>query len=319
MNQQDFEARHREEWARLDEWLTLSARKRPADDDFPRRYRGLCQQLALARKRRYSSGLVAELNALVLRAHHLLYAERASGDNRWLHFLRAGFPQALRSNARLVWLATALFVVPGLALAFACHLDSDMIFSVMSADEVRSFEAMYDPANDRFGRERGAGTDLTMFGYYIKNNIGVSFRTFAGGILMGLGSAFFLLYNGVMIGAVAGHLNQAGLAQTFFPCVIGHGAFELTAIVFSGAAGLKLGGALIDPAGLRRIEALRLAAREAIVIMYGAFVMLVIAAFIEAFWSASAALPEHLKYSVGGALWLLVIVYCLFSGRRDAA
>lgn len=319
MKQQDFEARHRAEWGRLDEWLAASARKRPVDDGFPLAYRRLCQHLALARKRRYGSGLVTELNELVLRAHHVLYGERARGESRWLRFLLAGFPQALRANASLVWLATALFVVPGLVLAIACHFDADAIYTVMSSEEVHSLEAMYDSGNDKLGRKRNSGTDLAMFGFYIKNNIGISFRTFAGGMLAGLGSIFFLLYNGVMIGAVAGHLNQAGFAHTFFPFVVGHGAFELTAIVFSGAAGLKLGGALIDPGALRRVEALRVAARDAIVIMYGVFVMLVIAAFLEAFWSSSTMLPVQVKYSVGAGLWVAVIAYCLFSGRRHAA
>lgn len=319
MRQQDFEARHGDEWQRLDAWLATPAAKRAADDDFPGRYRRLCQHLALARQRRYASALVSYLNDLVLRAHHVLYGERAAGRNRWLHFLAVGFPRTLRANAAFVWLAAALFVLPTVALGLACHFDPDMIYSVMAAEDVRNIESMYDPANDRIGRERGSDTDLMMFGYYIRNNIGISFRTFAGGILFGLGSALFLLFNGVMIGATAGHLTQLGYIDTFYPFVIGHGAFELTAIVFSGAAGLKLGLALIDPGPLRRLDALRVAAREAIVIVYGVFLMLVIAAFLEAFWSSSALLPPNVKYTAGALLWSGVIAYCALAGRRHAA
>jgi len=110
-----------------------------------------------------------------------------------------------------------------------------MIYSVMGAESVRDFESMYDPENSAMGRERESDTDLLMFGYYIKHNISISFQMFAGGMLFGLGAVFFLFYNGLLLGAAAGHMANIGLGVTFFPFVIGHGAFELTAIVLSGA------------------------------------------------------------------------------------
>ena len=86
-----------------------------------------------------------------------------------------------------------------------------------------------------------------MFGYYIKNNIGISFRTFAGGMLFGLGSVFFLVYNGLAIGATAGHLTQAGFASTFYPFVAGHGSFELTAGMGVGAITCVEGACVKEP------------------------------------------------------------------------
>ena len=112
---------------------------------------------------------------------------------------------------------------------------------------------------------------------------------------------------------VAGHMARSGYGETFFPFVVGHGSLELTAIVLSGAAGLKLGGALLSPGQYSRLTALRLASREAAVIVYGAGLMLVVAAALEAFWSSQAALPAIVKYSVGGALWFMTLAY-LFSG-----
>jgi hypothetical protein len=49
--------------------------------------------------------------------------------------------------------------------------------------------------------------------------------------------------------------------------------------------------------------------------LYGIILMLVIAAFLEAFWSSSTSIPNAVKYSVGVFLWLLVILYSL-SGKR---
>ncbi len=318
MKQHDFEARHAPLWQQLERWLQPADGERPgpAPDDFPARYRELCHQLALARQRRYGSHLVTRLNELVLRCHHRLYRHRDRGRALWLRFLLIDFPLALRANGRLVALAAALLFAPALLLGLGCYLDEELVYSVLSPAQVARFDAMYEPGQHRLGREREADTDLLMFGYYIKNNIGVGFRSFAGGILFGVGTLFFMVYNGAMFGAVAGHLTRVGYSETFWPFVIGHGAFELTAIVFCGAAGLKLGAALIDPGPLRRGPALRLASREAVVIVYGAALMLVVAAFLEAFWSSNADLPIATKLGVGASLWLLVLLYCGFAGRR---
>ncbi|WP_028886672.1 stage II sporulation protein M [Teredinibacter turnerae] len=312
MKQELFEVQHAPLWEKLESEL---AEKKPRDTQFPQNFRTVCHHLALAKHRRYSPQLVDRLNALVIDAHHRFYQKNRRFRYQWLDFIVFEFPLAIRRNARFVLLALALFTLPLLVMGVGCYNNNELIYSVAPAEQVQSFESMYDPDAEKIGRERDSETDLAMFGFYIKNNIGVSFRTFAGGILFGVGSIFFLVFNGLSIGSVAGHLTQMGYTSTFYPFVVGHGAFELTAIVFSGAAGMKLGYALIAPGTLSRLDALRVAGREAVIIVYGSTLMLIIAAFLEAFWSSSAALPVAVKYSVGGCLWALVTIYFLFAGR----
>ncbi|MCZ6872598.1 MAG: stage II sporulation protein M [bacterium] len=313
MKQQHFEHRYQQDWQRLE--TALADAKANLGQDFPQRYRHLCHQLALAKQRRYSPQLVNRLNHLVLLSHHHFYQHNVRYRYQFLRFVVWGFPTALRTNATYVWGAAILFVLPLLIMGLGSYVNEELIFSLMSPAEVRHVEEMYDPSAKIIGRVRQSDTDLMMFGYYIKNNIGIGFRTFASGILFGIGAIFILLYNGLFIGGIAGHLTQVGFANTFYPFVIGHGAFELTAIVFSGAAGLKLGFALLAPGAYRRVDALRNAAREAVQIVYGAMLMLVIAAFLEAFWSSSSTIPNLVKYSVGAVCWLFVMGYCFFAGR----
>ena len=113
-----------------------------------------------------------------------------------------------------------------------------------------------------------------MFGFYIRNNIGVAFQCFAGGLFAGLGTVFFLAYNGAFSGALAGYLTERGLSRTFYSFVATHSAFELTAIVIAGTAGLRLGHALLAPGRLRRRVALVEASRDTVVLLYGVTAML---------------------------------------------
>jgi uncharacterized membrane protein SpoIIM required for sporulation len=201
----------------------------------------------------------------------------------------------------------------------ALKLRPEAIHSILDPMMLENVELMYDPASERFLHERSAESDIEMFGFYIRNNIGIGFRIFASGLLAGVGAVFFLLYNGISIGAVIGHLDNIGFASTLYPFMIAHGAFELTAIVLAGAAGLRLGLALIAPGRHSRRAALALAAKTAMPIVYGFTGMLVIAAGLEAFWSPRHTLPLGLRYGVGAAMWVLVGIYLLGAGRRDAA
>lgn len=320
MKQIEFENRYGHFWTQMERFFNVSdSRTSEQITDFPENYRRLCQHLAMAKSRRYAAGLVTRLNVLVQKGYETLYGQSVNNQGSIIEFLIYGFPAALRSNSRYLWVAAAVFVLPYAAIMIACMLNDQIIYSLMDPNQVRMMESMYDPDLQKFGRERQSSTDIYMFGHYIQNNIGIGFRSFATGIFFGIGSLFILGYNGLVIGGVSGHLTALGYVDTFYPFVIGHGSFELTAIVFSGAAGLKLGYSLLAPGVLTRRKALQFAAKDAIKIMYGVFVMLFIAAFIEAFWSSSSSLPNAVKYGVGAALWIIVYYYCFFFARDRVA
>ena len=320
MKQLEFEAQNQEFWQRLEGFLKSPATA-SADqlERFPADYRRLCQNLALAKSRQYSMTLVSYLNDLVQTGYQNLYSSQLGQRKSMIDFFAYGFPAVLRSNGLFLWAAAAVFVLPYLVFMIGCWLNDELLYSLMDPLEVRMMESMYEPSLDRLGRERQSDSDVLMFGYYIYNNISIAFRCFATGIFAGVGSLFTLAFNGIVIGGVSGHLTNLGYGVTFYPFVVGHGSFELTAIVFSGAAGLKLGYSLIAPGLLSRKQALVRAASDAIKIMYGVFAMLLIAAFIEAFWSSSSTLPNAVKYTVGAGLWIFVFYYCFFFARARVA
>jgi uncharacterized membrane protein SpoIIM required for sporulation len=131
-----------------------------------------------------------------------------------------------------------------------------------------------------------------------------------------VGTVYTLLFNGIFIGAIFGHVIATGHSDRLLSFVVSHGSFELTAIAVAGGAGLMLGNALVHPGERTRLESLRVRGLEAIQIAGGAAAMLVVAAVIEGFWSPSA-IPSFVKYSVGGLLWVVVIVYLATAGRWE--
>lgn len=324
MKREPFIAARKKRWRefeRLIEALGGSRRQRKRAKnlgDLPQLYRHICQDLALAKHRQYGRDLVQRLNRLALLGHEQLHKRPRRIVREFIDFVRGGFPSIVRENARYFWGANALFYGPFALMLLAGWFYPEALYTVLDPEAMRMYEEMYDPAINSMSEGRESGSDVVMFGYYIEHNISIAFQTFAGGILCGVGSAFFLAYNGLAIGAVFAHLTRTGFGSSLYPFVITHGAFELTAIVFAGAAGMMLGTAILAPGRRTRTQALVHSGQSAVRILFGAAGMLLIAAFIEGFWSPSSA-PAEVKYAVGTLTWIAVFAYFLFAGRSRAA
>ena len=327
MKERQYIARRQAEWQAWDRWLASAQRPVAAAPEvlaidavgLPQRFRRLCHDLALVRDRNYSAALADELQRRVLAAHQRIYGAARPEGGALRRFVAGDLPALVRGEWRVVVAAMLLLLGPLLAMLMAIQVWPDAAFLLLSPDTVSEIEEMYSPAAAHLGRPRAASSEWAMWAFYIANNVRIDFQAFAGGIAFGLGSVFYLLYNGLYIGAIAGHLTQIGLGETFWGFVAGHSAFELIGAVLAGAAGLKLGMALLAPGQRSRLAALQENGRVAVKLLYGAAALTFFAAFIEAFWSPLRDVPLEIKIAVGSAFWLLTSAYLLLAGRRSRA
>ena len=315
--QDEFVSARQAAWAELD---ALLAKKRVLHKLPPASisraaslYREICSDLMRARGAGYSADVVDVLDSLAARACAAMYSAPPYRLGALWELVASGFPAAVRRNARFVALATVLFVLPGVLGFVGASRSRGFAVQVMSESMVSQMEKSYSELGH--GREQGA--DSMMASFYVYNNVGIAFRCFATGLLFGLGSVFFLVYNGLLTGVVAGAVTAAGHGKNLFTFMAGHGAFELTAIVISGAAGMVMGYALVDTGPLSRWASLRLKARDLFCMVMGAALMLLIAALIEGFWSPSSV-PPMVKWAVAGLLYVLVLSYLAFAGRASS-
>ena len=315
-----FEAAHAAAWSELETALGPTAKgKRAPPADRARiatLYRAACEQLALAEAREYPVWLIERLEALTARGHQRIYRETDFGLDKLRRLFVVDFPASVRAHWRYVLVAIVVFAGPLALTGLAAYLDPGFVLSLHDAANVDAYEQMYGEADGPLGR-RGADSDWAMFGFYVFNNIRIAFQCFAGGLFFGIGSVFYLAMNGAFAGSLAGYVTWRGYGTNFYSFVITHGAFELTGIVLSGAAGLMLGHALLAPGRRSRLAALADAARRAIVIVYGMTAMFLVAAALEAFWSSARWVPADVKFAVGGLCWLAVFAYFALQGRSS--
>jgi uncharacterized membrane protein SpoIIM required for sporulation len=312
-----FEAAHAAVWDELEAAVgVLPKGRRAAPADRARiaaLYRTACEHLALAESRAYPVWLIDRLEALTARGHQRIYRETDFGLDKLRRLFVVDFPTAVRAHWRHLLVAVLAFAGPLVATGVAAYADPGFVLSLHDAGSVDAYERMYGDTEGPIGRS--AGNDWEMFGFYVFNNVRIAFQCFAGGLFLGVGSVFFLVVNGALAGSIAGYVTWRGFGTNFYSFVVTHGAFELTGIVLAGAAGLILGHALLAPGRRSRLASLADAARRAVVIVYGMTAMFLVAAAIEAFWSAARWVPAEVKFAVGAACWLAVFAYFAFQGR----
>lgn len=316
VGQDRFVRERKARWARLDALLspgTALHRRPPLEISLlSSLYRAVSADLMRARASGYTRELVAHLDDLAARAHSTLYRAEPYDWRRVSALVARDFPRTLRANAPYLAAATALFLLPFVVGMVGTLIDPTFAFNVMPKLQLDVMVSMYEDGVD-VGRTQGM--NASMAGFYIQHNIGIAFQCFATGIFCGLGSVYFLVYNGVIFGTTLAYVGVAGHGRNILTFVLGHGAFELTAIVIAGAAGLRMGYALVRTEGMSRLASLRASATDVARMVLGAALMLAIAALIEGFWSPSPA-PDPVKWTMAGGLWIGIILYIALAGRE---
>lgn len=320
MTSSQFEQENSPRWQQLEGMLDGVERGKAPENvtELPTVFRQTCHDLSVAQHRMYAGGVTGRLNELAIRGYRALERRTAGGWESLFRLVLVKFPKTVREEWRLFWFCSLVFWGPFLFFAIWTPHDPEWAMAFLGSQQMVRLEAMYGEhtSPQEFLREE-YGSDFMMFCFYIYNNVSIDLRTFAGGLLGGVGALVVLLFNGLSIGASTGYIHHAGNPTTFYSFTAGHSAPELIGIVISGMAGMRLGLALIKPGPRDRRTALVLGGKRAMTLITGAALMTSFAAVIEGFWSAWPFEP-WIKYTFGAVVWSVTIAYLTLSGRRVA-
>ncbi len=282
-------------------------------------YRAACADLALADSYQLPSNTIEYLHRLVGRAHNQLYRSRSFDFASWTETLFVHVPQRIFRDACVHVAFFVFWLVFILSAVFAYANSSFPGYAEFLLDDATTTQLETNFADPLNGRDPAA--DFTMACFYIKHNTGIGLKCFVAciGVVPGL---FTLLFNAAHLGACFGYMARPDVeaGRNFFQFVTAHGPFELTAIVLSAGAGLRIGMGWIKTNGLTRLDSLRKTAKETLPVMGAACAMFFFAALIEGFVSPSAA-PYWFKASVAvltsGLLMFYFVVLGFPRGARE--
>jgi uncharacterized membrane protein SpoIIM required for sporulation len=272
--------------------------------EFPRLYRLLCADLAEARMLKLSPDVLNYLNNLVGQAHRFLYSFPPVTSVQVMRFIRKDLPATLLINWRFVLASALFFFISFFVSYFVIYRNPQLAHLVMPQQVLDSMEASYS-AEIQHDSNVGMGTAAASF--YIQHNISIAFCSFAAGVLIGIGTIFFLVYNGIALGTIAGYINALGYGANFWAFVTAHSVMELTGLVIAGAAGLLLGYSILSGNRYYRKDWLKIQKNNILTLLAPCVFLLAIAAIIEGNIS-----PSPLPYTVKAAVAICSLVGLLF-------
>lgn len=312
MNIQRWIARREPNWQRLDALLKqiekkgLKSLQATEIRELASLYRSVAADLARARTQQISNTLIQSLQSLTTRAYTQIY--QGSRRQEWqaiLEFYRWGLPSVVQKTFAYIAAATALFLL-GAVVAWWYSWQNPSFMSLIVP------ESLITKVRDDHKLWMGSivGVEPLASSGIMINNLSVSFGAAAGGMTAGAYTAYLMVFNGLLIGAVGTLVGQNNLAYPFWAFVFPHGSLELPAIFFAGGAGFLLARAILFPGKYRRGDALKFYGFQAVQLIFGIVPMLVIAGATEGFFSPNPSVPEPIKYLAGIGLFILLVMYC---------
>jgi uncharacterized membrane protein SpoIIM required for sporulation len=317
MNIERFLSDRRPVWDSLDVLLKRAEEvelSRAEMQELVELYRRTCSDLNRARSYTANPEILGHLNQLTGRGYRAIY--RAAHETPvWATFVKLvtrEIPAAFRRERLYVLIAASAFLAGTLFGSVAVLLDPANGQRLVPADffteSPRERVEKIENHEERIDNVEKAA----LFGASLyTHNIQVSFLAFSLGALTILLGVVLLFYNGVILGAIGTLYALDHVSVFFFAWVGPHGALEIPAIIFGGAAGLVAGRALLMPGNLSRGASLRRVLPSVWRMIIGTALTLVLAGIIEGSFSqfSSKTVPYPLKIAVALLLFTGLMTY----------
>ncbi len=313
MNVKQFIKKHRDDWKQLEQLVTMMHKRKKevagsTIDQFYRLYQKAAQNLSYAQTYFPKEEVTFYLNGLVSKSHNVLYKDQMSSMHQVRHFFSTTFIRLLWEQWKFVVAALVLFTIGAAGSYLSVLQDPQNMYSILPP------EIAYGVDPDSLGDDNGYWDSSVMSASIMTNNIQVAILAFAGGVTFGLLTVYILIYNGIIIGALAALFWTHGKTYEFWAYIVPHGMIELTAIFIAGGAGLLMGYKLFVPGDYSRGYQLKVNAKRSVQLLLGTVPLFVIAGIIEGFITP-APIPLEAKYFVAFVTVIGLILYIIIGKR----
>lgn len=291
----------------LPRWKKYQEEPTGDPDEMAERFTTLLDDLAYAKTFYSFSKVTGYINSLAAGIYQSIYANNIQEGGRFRSFFVYELPLLFRKYHRLLLFTLLFFVLFCLISAFSAAHDETFVRGVLGDEYVNMTEQNINKG-DPFGVYKNEN-ELSMFLWIAYNNIRVALLCFLGGILLGVGSLWFMMKNGVMLGAFQYYFFSKGLGLKSVLVIWIHGTLEIASIVIAGAAGLIMASGILFPGTRKRLDALKKSARDGVKIVVSLIPLFITAAFLEGFVTRHTAMPMAASISILAISLAFIVSY----------
>lgn len=251
------------------------------------------------------------LNQLAQKVYTGVHKQKGESFKKFITVWKVSLPlEIYRSRKNLLFALVAFLIYTTIGVV-TTHLDPNFASVVLGQGYV-------DVTNQNIANQNPLAIyedndQLSMFINITTNNLKVAFLTFFVGFFFTLGTHMMMFYNGVMLGTFQYFFHTKGLLITSFLGIWIHGAFEISAIVLAGGAGITAGNGLLFPRSYTRMQSLQLSTKRGLKIMLSLVPFIIAAGFLESYVTANyQILPEWSKWAIILFSFALILFFYVF-------
>lgn len=301
-----------------DKWKSYETLRTDNPDELAKRFIDITNDLAYAKTFYPTSRTTAYLNGIASLLHQAIYKNKKEDSNRFTRYWKFELPLLFFKYRKQI-LYSFIFFVLFCSIGVLSAKYDDRFVRLILGDGYVNMTNENIAKGDPFGVYKKTG-EFKMFFQIATNNIWVSLVMFASGALFSIGPVFFLLKNGIMVGAFEYYFFSKGLGAQSILVIWIHGTLEILTIVIAGGAGLVLGHGLLFPKTYTRLAAFKNSAKDATKIALGIVPILLLAAFFESFITRHTNMPIWLSISIliGSLIFMIwyVVLYPILLHKR---
>lgn len=305
MKETSFVKHNKGKWEKFEK---LFKQKNNDPDEISELFTEITEDLSYARTFYPRRSVRVYLNHLAQGVFTSLYKQKKQPVKGFFKFWKTTVPMALYHSRKNLLLALVFFLTASIIGAVSQEYDESFAEIILGEGYISATEDRI--ANGNPMGIYGESEEASMFLRITINNIRVSFFAFVMGIFFGLFTYIILLHNGIMLGAFQWWFKAKGLLLTSFLAIWIHGAFEISAIVIAGGAGITLGNGLLFPKSHSRLQSLIFSGKRGMIILSSLVPIFIIAGTLESFVTRYyQSMPPALNWLIILGSFTIIILY----------
>lgn len=300
----------------INKWKQYQYEPASDPDEMAGQFTELVNDLGYSKTFYPHSKVTQYLNGLASRIYLGIYRNKKEDVSRIAGFWKTELPLVVRKYHREILYSFLIFILFALMAAFSAAHDESFVRGVLGDRYIDMTEDNI-AKGDPFGVYKSDG-QLSMFLGIALRNLKVAFMTFVAGLLLSIGTIWFLFTNGVMIGAFQYYFFAKGLGLKSILVIWIHGTLEISSIIIAGGAGIILGNSILFPGTHKRIYSLKRGTKDGLKLMIGLVPVFVTAAFLEGFVTRYSTMPAWLSVVILSlSLFFIIWYFVLYPIRLE--
>ncbi len=247
------------------------------------------------------------LNILASRTHQLIYKNKKEKKGRLAFFWKYEIPKELLVSRKYIFYSLIIFFVTVLIGVVSSANDGEYSRLILGDSYVNM-----TIDNIEKGDPMGVYKDTDSFSMFVLiaiNNVKVMIMVYLLGLILSIGSIYYIFVHGIMIGTFHYIFYQYNVLEESLITVWIHGTVEIFTLVVSGGAGIMLGNSILFPGTYSRKQSFLRGAKSTTKIIVALIPFIIFAAFLEGFVTRHTEWNDIIRIGIIVLLMAMIIWY----------